>query len=65
MWKCGPRRLRVVIVLGTVTLGLACAAGTAAVTGARINTSYSLPLGIYIRTDDARTALIEFCPVGP
>jgi conjugative transfer signal peptidase TraF len=46
-------------------LCLACAAGAAAVAGARINTSYSLPLGIYIRTDDARAALIEFCPVEP
>ena len=34
-------------------------------TGARINTSYSLPLGIYIKTDDSRAPLIEFCPVQP
>jgi conjugative transfer signal peptidase TraF len=65
MWKCGPRRIRVVIALGTATLGLACAAGAAAITGARINTSYSLPLGIYIRTDDSHAPLIEFCPVEP
>ena len=30
-----------------------------------MNTSYSLPLGIYIRTDDSRAPLIEFCPVQP
>jgi conjugative transfer signal peptidase TraF len=65
MWKSGPRSVRVVCALGNATLGLACAAGVAAVTGARINTSYSLPLGIYIRTDDSRAELIEFCPVEP
>jgi conjugative transfer signal peptidase TraF len=65
MWKSGPRSVRVVIALGTATFGLACAAGTAVVTGARINTSYSLPLGLYIRTDNARATLIEFCPVEP
>ncbi len=65
MWKYGPRSVRVIITLGTATLSLACVVGAAAVTGARINTSYSLPLGLYIRTDDARAALIEFCPVEP
>jgi conjugative transfer signal peptidase TraF len=65
MWKCGPRSVRVVVALGTATLGLVCVAGAAAIIGARINTSYSLPLGIYIRTDDSRAALIEFCPVEP
>ena len=65
MWKCGRRRIRVVAALETATLGLVCAAGAAAITGARINTSYSLPLGIYIQTDDARAVLIEFCPVEP
>jgi conjugative transfer signal peptidase TraF len=48
-----------------VTLSLVCAAATGAVTGARINTSYSLPLGIYIRTDDSHAQLVEFCPVQP
>ncbi len=65
MWKSGPRSVRVVVALGTATLSLACAVGAAAVTGARINTSYSLPLGIYIRTDDSHAELIEFCPVEP
>jgi len=46
-------------------LGLICTAAAGAVTGARINTSYSLPLGIYIRTDDSHAQLIEFCPVQP
>jgi conjugative transfer signal peptidase TraF len=31
----------------------------------RINTSYSLPLGIYVRTTDANARLIEFCPAEP
>jgi conjugative transfer signal peptidase TraF len=33
--------------------------------GLRINTSYSLPLGIYLRTTNPRARLIEFCPVEP
>src|SRR5262249_1859719 len=46
-------------------LGLICMAALAAITGARINTSYSLPLGIYLRTDDSHAQLIEFCPIQP
>jgi conjugative transfer signal peptidase TraF len=33
--------------------------------GLRINTSPSLPLGLYITTPDASASLIEFCPVEP
>jgi len=36
----------------------------ACVLGIRVNTSYSLPLGLYIRTNDSAARLIEFCPVG-
>ena len=39
-------------------------AGSTAICGIRINTSYSLPMGIYVRTTDPRAALIEFCPEG-
>ena len=39
-------------------------AGFLVITGIRINTSYSLPMGIYIRTSDQRASLIEFCPEG-
>jgi conjugative transfer signal peptidase TraF len=39
-------------------------AGLLAITGIRINTSYSLPMGIYVHTSDRRASLIEFCPEG-
>ena len=33
--------------------------------GLRINTSPSLPMGLYITTADASANLVEFCPVEP
>ena len=33
--------------------------------GLRINTSPSLPVGLYIRTTDAGANLVEFCPAEP
>ena len=39
-------------------------AGSMPICGIRINTSYSLPMGVYVRTTDPRAALIEFCPEG-
>jgi conjugative transfer signal peptidase TraF len=39
-------------------------AGSLEICGLRINTSYSLPMGIYVRTSDPRAGLIEFCPEG-
>jgi conjugative transfer signal peptidase TraF len=30
----------------------------------RINTSYSLPMGLYLTTDDPGAVLVEFCPAG-
>src|SRR6266852_9219399 len=33
--------------------------------GLRINTSPSLPMGLYITTSDASANLVEFCPVEP
>jgi len=33
--------------------------------GLRINTSPSLPMGLYITTADANANLVEFCPVEP
>jgi conjugative transfer signal peptidase TraF len=32
--------------------------------GLRVNISCSLPMGLYVVTGDARSALIEFCPEG-
>ncbi|WP_051669924.1 conjugative transfer signal peptidase TraF [Bryobacter aggregatus] len=37
----------------------------ASITGIRVNTSYSLPLGLYVRTNDLTASLIEFCPAEP
>jgi conjugative transfer signal peptidase TraF len=45
--------------------GLAIVAGTAMILGLRINTSYSLPLGLYATTSDPQANLIEFCPSEP
>lgn len=39
--------------------------GIATTVGIRINTSYSLPLGLYIVTADKSAHLIEFCPTEP
>lgn len=35
------------------------------IAGLRINTSPSLPVGIYITTSDPNAALVEFCPANP
>lgn len=37
----------------------------AGITGVRVNTSSSLPLGLYARTDNASASLVEFCPAEP
>ena len=37
----------------------------AGLAGVRVNTSSSLPLGLYIRTDQSSAGLIEFCPSEP
>jgi conjugative transfer signal peptidase TraF len=38
---------------------------TAGLLGIRVNTSSSLPLGLYVRTDDDSATLVEFCPAEP
>jgi conjugative transfer signal peptidase TraF len=40
------------------------AASLASIFGIRLNTSYSLPMGLYLRTSDPCASLIEFCPQG-
>jgi conjugative transfer signal peptidase TraF len=64
-WKMDGRSKNIVLGLicySVVTVGvLSFGAG---VLGIRVNTSYSLPLGLYIRTNDSDARLIEFCPVG-
>ena len=65
MLKFGHPKVAVVPLLGILFLGVGFLAATAAIGGVRINTSYSLPLGIYVRTHDREARLIEFCPVEP
>lgn len=64
MQKPGRANFRVLQPLGVAGFLLALVASAMAVAGIRINTSYSLPLGLYIATSDPTANLIEFCPVG-
>jgi type IV secretory pathway protease TraF len=63
--KFGHPKLAVVPLLGILFLSVGLLAATAAIGGVRIDTSYSLPLGIYVRTHDHDARLIEFCPIEP
>jgi conjugative transfer signal peptidase TraF len=65
MLKFGHRKGAVSQLLSILFLSGGLLAATAAIGGVRINTSYSLPLGIYVRTHDHDARLIEFCPVEP
>ena len=65
MQKFGRPSLAVTRLLVAAFAGLATLVAAAIYTGLRINTSYSLPLGIYVRTTDPSARLIEFCPVEP
>src|SRR5258708_23123963 len=59
--QAGPKRTSVAFgAIAAATVG----ASVASVFGVRINTSYSLPMGLYMRTSDPRASLIEFCPEG-
>ena len=53
------------LALGVPLFAIGLLAGIAAACGIRINTSHSLPLGLYATTDDPSADLIEFCPVEP
>ena len=50
--------------LGFSALGLATLCMAAGALGARINTSYSLPMGLYIGTNAEDAPFVEFCPAG-
>ena len=65
MPKCGLPNLAVTRLLVAAFAGLATLVAAAIYTGLRINTSYSLPLGIYGRTASPNARLIEFCPAEP
>jgi conjugative transfer signal peptidase TraF len=59
----GPfRRIAWLVTFGGISL--AAFSLTGAVLGVRINTSYSLPMGLYIATNDPIATLVEFCPAG-
>ena len=58
--KAGRKR----VVVSAAGVLPAMIAGSLAIGGLRINTSYSLPMGVYVRTSDPRASLIEFCPEG-
>jgi conjugative transfer signal peptidase TraF len=53
--------LKIVLALGTAAL---CAITALGLAGLRINTTNSLPLGIYVITSDPTAPLVEFCPEG-
>jgi len=57
--KSGLRKVAITVALITVS---AFVAGFA---GVRVNTSSSLPLGLYVRTSQSSAGLIEFCPSEP
>ena len=65
MLKFGHPKVAVVPLLGILFLSVGVLAATATIGGVRINTSYSLPLGVYVRTQARDARLIEFCPVEP
>ena len=50
------------LLLSVMTL--LCALTLAALLGLRINTTKSLPAGIYVITSDEKAPLVEFCPEG-
>ena len=57
MLKFGHPKVAVVPLLGILFLSVGFLAATAAIGGVRINTSYSLPLGIYVRTTEHRRSV--------
>ena len=65
MLKCGRANFTGCHLLGIAFLGLSSVGVVAALAGVRINTSYSLPIGFYVRTTNSQAPLIEFCPIEP
>lgn len=59
------RHKKVAVASGAALFRLSILSAVAMTFGIRINTSYSLPLGLYATTNDVRAELIEFCPVEP
>ena len=59
MLKSGRRRF------ATALVAISSLVAAMTIAGVRINTSYSLPLGIYVTACDVNARLVEFCPVEP
>ena len=59
------RHRTLAVALGAPVFAIVLMSGIATVFGIRINTSYSLPLGLYTTTDEPNAELIEFCPAEP
>ncbi len=51
--------------VATVVSVITASAFVAGFAGVRVNTSSSLPLGLYVRTSRVSASLIEFCPSEP
>jgi len=62
--KTDGRCSRIALCLGFGSVGFAAVGIVANAVGLRVNTSYSLPMGVYIKTRDPAAPLIEFCPAG-
>ena len=53
---------RIAVIVAAILVGIFQLFGAV---GLRINTSLSLPLGLYITTADTTASLVEFCPAEP
>lgn len=59
------RHKYLVLTVGTALSAITTLSAAAVAFGIRVNTSYSLPLGLYTTTTDETAELIEFCPAEP
>ena len=60
----GPLKGNALRMLLFMVLAILCAVTLPGIAGLRINTTSSLPRGIYLITDDPNAPLVEFCPQG-
>jgi conjugative transfer signal peptidase TraF len=58
----GPNGVRFAATLAGLVILILCGLGRV---GVRMNASPSLPIGLYVTTQDARSSLVEFCPDEP
>ncbi|MBN9661633.1 MAG: conjugative transfer signal peptidase TraF [Acidobacteria bacterium] len=59
------RHKTLILSFGVPLIALSALSTGVMALGIRINTSYSLPLGLYATTNDREAELIEFCPAEP